>query len=108
MRLYSENKVEYQEEIIRLMREITTTRAGRNTLLDASDASNKLDVFIACLLNSFSSTSVEHAMKELHTALVLEATREAGKQYRQTLEDLQEDAAMTAYANRQERCEAWV
>lgn len=87
----------YQSEIMRLMADLSGTTEGRNTLTEYQSVSEKLDMFLSCLLNSNTSASIEHAQRELHVALVVAQTQEAGNIFRTQLR-IDEESALKARA----------
>jgi len=68
-----------------LIGELFSTPEGRAKLATMRNVPAKLDAFMSCLLNSYTQASVNAAAAELHTELILAATHEAGRMYREDM-----------------------
>jgi len=68
-----------------LMNELLTTPEGQAKLKTLRNVPAKIDTLLACLLISYTHLSTTVALQELHTELILAATHEAGRMYREDM-----------------------
>ena len=83
-------KDDYMDKLRDLEYGLKGTRQGRNTLLEDGNVIDKLDEFVAVLLNKGSESLVAEKQLALKVALNVASAIEAGRQYQTQVDELLE------------------